>query len=177
MEEALPYKYQYPHPAVAADCLVFGYDGNSLKILLIRRKNDPYKGYWAVPGGFSNMDETIDETAKRELREETGLEGSDVELYGVFSKPDRDPRERVIGITYLTIIRLRDAVGGDDAEKAQWFDINDLPELAFDHAQSVELAKQHLKELNKLREPQFNADTEMFSPAEMLHLRLLIEEM
>ena len=78
MEEALPYKYQYPHPAVAADCLVFGYNGNSLKILLIRRKNDPYKGYWAVPGGFSNMDETIDETAKRELREETGLEVSDV---------------------------------------------------------------------------------------------------
>lgn len=147
MEEELKYKYKYPHPAVAADCAIFGFDGRKVQILLIKRGNYPYEGFWAVPGGFVNMDETTESAAIRELKEETGVTVDNVELYGVFSKPDRDPRERVITIGYFTVIHKTDVEGADDAAKADWFDIDNLPRLAFDHDEGVRLAVDRCKEL------------------------------
>lgn len=147
MEDELKYRYKYPHPAVAADCAIFGFDGNKVQILLIERGNYPYEGFWAVPGGFVNMDETTDKAAIRELMEETGVAASNVELYGVFSEPDRDPRERVITIGYFSVMRKIEVEGADDAAKADWFDIDKLPPLAFDHDEGIRLAVNRCKEL------------------------------
>lgn len=135
------YTYQYPHPAVTADCIVFARHAEDTKVLLIKRKNAPCKGFWAFPGGFMNIDETAEETAKRELEEETGLKVNEIYQVGAFSKVDRDPRERVVTIAYYTILEHAAQVQGrDDAGDAQWFGINDLPPLAFDHAEILQRA-------------------------------------
>ena len=109
------YTYRYPHPAVTTDCVVFGYDGLHLNVLLIERGGEPYKGYWAFPGGFLNIDEDAPDGARRELLEETGLEATDIEQLGAFASPDRDPRERVISIAYFTLTRVKEVKEGDDA--------------------------------------------------------------
>lgn len=128
------YTYKHPHPAVAADCVVFAHDGADTKVLLIERKNDPCKGEWAFPGGFMNIDETAEEAACRELEEETGLTVAEVHQVGAFTAVDRDPRERVVSITYYVELPAVVAVrGADDAKKARWFSLDDLPKLAFDH--------------------------------------------
>lgn len=127
------YCYKYPRPAVTADCIVFTKDSNP-KVLLIERGADPYKGCWAFPGGFLNMDETTEQCAIRELKEETDLEVTDVQQIGTYSKVDRDPRGRTITVAYLAVVDSPLEVKGlDDAAKALWFPIDALPELAFDH--------------------------------------------
>lgn len=137
------YSYKYPRPALTADCIVFAKTGQGVSVLLIQRGNDPYKGQWAFPGGFMNMDETTAEAARRELKEETGLTVSEVHQVGAYDRVDRDPRGRVITVAYYTIIDgVRDVNGGDDAAKAQWFPINELPKLAFDHQEIIEAARQ-----------------------------------
>ena len=129
----MSYTYKYPRPAVTADCVVITKEAEP-KVLLIQRGFDPYKGYWALPGGFMNMDETTNECAIRELKEETGLELPSLHQVGAFSKVDRDPRGRTISIAYLAVIAVPVEVKGeDDAVKAAWFPINNLPALAFDH--------------------------------------------
>ena len=127
------YCYKYPHPAVTTDCVIFGFDGTKLQVLLIERGIEPFKGKWAFPGGFLNMDESAEQGALRELREETGLTGAFIEQFGCFSEPDRDPRERVITIAYYALVKIQHVVGGDDAAKARWFALDDVPQLAFDH--------------------------------------------
>lgn len=129
------YCYKYPHPAVTADCIVFYKEYNKIYILLIKRKNDPYKDYWAFPGGFVNIDESAEEAAIRELKEETDLEVSNIEQLKAYSNPDRDPRERVITIAFLAESKIKDVKEGDDAKEARWFEISKLPPLAFDHEQ------------------------------------------
>lgn len=127
------YCYKYPRPAVTADCIVLTKESTP-KVLLIERGADPYKGCWAFPGGFLNMDETTDLCAIRELKEETGLEVTDVQQIGTYSKVDRDPRGRTISVAYMAVVDAPLEVNGlDDAAKAQWFPIDALPELAFDH--------------------------------------------
>lgn len=143
--EELKYHYKYPHPAVTTDCVVFGYDCKQLKVLLIERGNEPDKGKWAFPGGFLNIDEPADEGARRELEEETGLTVNDIRQFHTFANPKRDPRERVISIAYYAIIKIQDVKGGDDAAKAAWFDIDDMPELAFDHDLMFNLALKALR--------------------------------
>lgn len=143
--EELKYHYKYPHPAVTTDCVVFGYDGRQLKVLLIERGNEPDKGKWAFPGGFLNIDEPADEGARRELEEETGLTVNDIRQFHTFANPKRDPRERVISIAYYAIVKIQDVKGGDDAAKAAWFDIDDMPELAFDHDLMFNLALKALR--------------------------------
>ena len=99
------YTYKYPHPAVTTDCVVFGFDGNSLSLLLIKRGIEPYKGTWALPGGFMNMDETAEQGALRELQEETGVKDIYIEQLQAFTGVDRDPRERVLTIAFLAFVR------------------------------------------------------------------------
>ncbi len=137
------YTYEYPHPAVTADCVVFGYDGKELKVLLIKRGKEKeasttaYVGDWALPGGFLDVekDKTVAHTAARELKEETGLKLSVKEFkeVGTFSDIKRDPRERVITIAHYALVKLSEVQADTDAEKADWFSLSDIPSLAFDH--------------------------------------------
>ena len=130
----MEYTYKYPRPAVTADCVVITKEAEP-KVLLIQRGADPFKGCWAFPGGFMNMDETTEQCAIRELEEETGLKVSTVRQIGAYSKVDRDPRGRTITVAYLAIIdKPAQVTGQDDAAKAEWFPLSALPELAFDHA-------------------------------------------
>ena len=129
----MEYTYKYPRPAVTADCVVMT-KVSVPQVLLIERGADPYKGYWAFPGGFMNMDETTEQCAIRELEEETGMKVTDLQQIGAYSKVDRDPRGRTITVAYLTIVDTPLAVTGqDDAAKAEWWPIDALPPLAFDH--------------------------------------------
>lgn len=135
------YFYKYPHPAVAADCVVFVREGAEVKVLLIERRNAPCKGEWAFPGGFMNIDETAEEAARRELEEETGLKVGSVHQVGTFTAVDRDPRERVVSITYYAELpRVVAVSGSDDARNARWFSLNNLPKLAFDHEMILQKA-------------------------------------
>ena len=127
------YTYKYPRPAVTADCIVMTNEPLP-KVLLIQRGADPYKGAWAFPGGFMNMDETTEQCAIRELEEETGMKVSKLYQVGAYSKVDRDPRGRTITVAYVAIVDEPVSVlGQDDAANADWFPITDLPHLAFDH--------------------------------------------
>ena len=129
----MAYTYKYPRPAVTADCVVITNEQQP-KVLLIQRGNEPFKGCWAFPGGFMDMDETTEHCAVRELKEETGLAISDLHQIGTYSKIDRDPRGRTISVVYLVIIDSPvEVTGQDDATKAEWFPITNLPHLAFDH--------------------------------------------
>lgn len=127
------YCYKYPHPAVTTDCVIMGFDGNELKVLLVKRGIEPYKGRWAFPGGFLNPDESAEEGALRELMEETGFKAEYVEQFHTYTDPRRDPRERVITIAYLALVKIGEVKGGDDAAEAAWFEIEKIPQLAFDH--------------------------------------------
>lgn len=125
--------YKYPRPSVTADCIVITKEAEP-KVLLIERGDEPFKGCWAFPGGFMNMDESTEQCAIRELEEETGQKVSEVHQIGAYSKVDRDPRGRTVTVAYLAIVDAPMAVSGqDDAAKAQWFPLTALPELAFDH--------------------------------------------
>lgn len=147
--EKQKYTYDYPRPAVTTDCVVFALDGQDLKVLLIERGNPPFKGCWAFPGGFLNMDETAEQGALRELKEETGLELQSIKQIGAFTDVDRDPRGRVITIAFYSLTKISFVEGSDDAAKAQWFAIDTLPPLAFDHAHILNEALEKLRNENK----------------------------
>lgn len=140
------YTYKYPHPSVTADCVIFGFDGTKLQVLLIERGIEPYKGQWAFPGGFVNIDESCEDGALRELQEETGLTGVYIEQFHTFSHPKRDPRERVITVAYYALVRLQDVKAGDDAARAAWFALDEIPQLAFDHDLILREALRRLRE-------------------------------
>ena len=132
------YSYKYPRPAVTSDCVVITKE-KVPKVLLIQRSSEPFKGAWAFPGGFMEIDETTEQCAIRELEEETGLVVTDIHQIGAYSKVDRDPRGRTITVAYLSIIDAPAEVRGqDDAAQAQWFPLSELPSLAFDHAGIME---------------------------------------
>lgn len=141
------YCYKYPRPGVSSDCVLFGFDGKDLNVLLIERGKEPFKGRWTFPGGFLEMDETSLQCAERELKEETGLEGLYLEQIGAYSGVDRDPRGRVITVAYFALVQMseNDPVAGDDAANAKWFKINDIPVLAFDHDLLLRTAVGRLK--------------------------------
>ena len=145
MEEQM-YCYRYPHPAVTTDCVIFGFDGERLQVLLIERGIEPFKGRWAFPGGFIKMDETAEEGAQRELKEETGMENAFIQQFHTFSNPLRDPRERVITIAFYALVRIQEVKGGDDAASARWFPLDEIPALAFDHDHMLRMATQRLRQ-------------------------------
>ena len=143
----MSYTYQYPRSAVTTDAIVFLEKKDGLEVLLIQRKNNPYKEMWALPGGFVDMDETLEEGVVRELEEETGLTGIKLKQLHAFSTIDRDPRGRTIGVAFwgFTTNENSTVKGGDDASEAKWFSIDNLPQLAFDHREIVEMALIQIK--------------------------------
>jgi 8-oxo-dGTP diphosphatase len=137
--------------AVTVDCVVFGLDDGDLKVLLIRRLLPPFKGSWALPGGFVRLDEGLEEAAERELREEAGLRRVYMEQLYTFGQPGRDPRQRVVSVAYSALVNLSEHPphAASDAEDAAWFPVAELPTLAFDHAGIVDTALLRLR--NKIR--------------------------
>lgn len=140
------YQYKYPHPAVTTDIVIFTVRDKQLKLLLIMRKGEPYKGKWALPGGFVQLDEDLETSARRELAEETGVSGVYLEQLYTFGAVNRDPRERVITVAYYALISSDKTVlqAATDAEAVGWFSMDDLPSLAFDHQKIVDKAHERL---------------------------------
>jgi ADP-ribose pyrophosphatase YjhB (NUDIX family) len=140
------YSYDYPHPAVTVDSVILTIRNNQHKLLLIRRANNPYKGEWALPGGFVDENESLEAAAQRELKEETGMTGINLEQLYTFGAPERDPRERVITVAYYALIpsEITQLHAATDAEAVRWFSMNELPKLAFDHSEIVKLAHERV---------------------------------
>ncbi len=145
------FTYEYARPALTTDCVVFGLDDEALKVLLIQRDIPPFEGEWALPGGFVHVGESLEAAARRELKEETALEGFFLEQLHSYGDPDRDPREHVVTVSYFGLVNLIDHPprAATDARNAGWFGLDDLPSLAFDHQQIVDTALERLR--GKLR--------------------------
>jgi 8-oxo-dGTP diphosphatase len=143
----MPHTYVHPRAALSVDCVVFGLDDESLKVLLIQRSSAPFAGRWALPGGFVRMRETLEEAARRELAEETGVTLAYLEQLYTFGEPDRDPRERVVTVAYFALVKRLDYAlrAATDASAAAWFAVDQLPELAFDHAEIFAVARERLR--------------------------------
>ncbi len=147
MENEIYDPSKFERPSVTVDVIIFTIKDNSLKILLIKRGKWPFKGYWALPGGFVTINEPIEMAAKRELEEETGVKNIYLEQLYTFGDPDRDPRTRVITISYFALINSKNInlKASTDASDAQWFHAHRLPKLAFDHKKILEYALQRLR--------------------------------
>ncbi len=148
----MAYTYKHPRPALSVDCVVFGLQKDTapnatLKVLLIRRQLDPYKGDWALPGGFVRTSESVDAAAARELREETGVENAFLEQLYTFGAPDRDPRERVVSVAYYALVNLQEhpLQAATDATDAKWFELSAMPRTGFDHDRILECAIARLR--------------------------------
>jgi 8-oxo-dGTP diphosphatase len=142
----MSFTYQYARPALAVDCVVFGL-AEDLEVLLIQRALPPFEGQWALPGGFVRLDETLDQAARRELEEETGVTRVYLEQLYTFGDLDRDPRERVVSVAYYALVKLSDhrVKAATDAREAAWFSVARPPELAFDHAKVLRTALDRLR--------------------------------
>ena len=150
--------------------MIFGFDGVSIKVLLIQRGIEPFKGRWAFPGGFMKIDETAEECARRELEEETGLKDASVEQFHTFSDVNRDPRERVITVAHYALVRLSEVKGGDDAASARWFAMEEVPSLAFDHDRILRMAVNRLKERICFEPIGFELLPQVFTMSELQNL-------
>ncbi len=168
----MPYTYEHPHPAVTVDGVVFGYDDADLKVLLIQREQAPYRLKWALPGGFVEIDEGLEEAARRELEEETGMKGLYLEQLYTFGAPKRDPRERVISVAYYALVALAGHAvrAASDAKNVAWFPVADLPALAFDHEEILELGLRRLKAKIRYEPVGFELLPEKFPLSELQRL-------
>jgi 8-oxo-dGTP diphosphatase len=168
----MPYTYEYPRAALTVDCVVFGFDEAELKVLLIQRGLAPFKGKWALPGGFVRVDETIDNAARRELSEETGLENVFLEQLYTFGAVDRDPRERVVSVAYYALVKLAEhpATGATDASDAAWFPAAKPPALAFDHSDILHAALERLRGKVSYEPIGFELLPEKFTLSQLQHL-------
>ena len=145
-----PYSYEYPRPAITVDIILFTFQNNELKALLVRRKQPPFAGKWALPGGFVQIDEEIEEAARRELSEETNVNDIYLEQLYTFGEPDRDPRGRVITVAYFALLSVDQAEShqlqaASDADEAAWWNVYQLPSLAFDHDRILVYGLQRLR--------------------------------
>jgi 8-oxo-dGTP diphosphatase len=144
----MAYTYKFPRPSVTVDCVIFGLDESStLKVLLIQRAHEPFRDRWALPGGFVDMDEPLETAALRELEEETGVKDVFIEQLYTFGDPNRDPRGRVISVAYYALVNLEEhpVKADSDARNVEWFDIDHLPKLAFDHDKIMKTAIKRLR--------------------------------
>ena len=168
----MPFTYQYPRAALAVDCVVFGFDEGDLKVLLIERGLEPFKGRWALPGGFVRVGETLDAAARRELQEEAGLRHVFLEQLYTFGSLGRDPRERVVSVAYYALVKLSDhaARAATDAANASWFPVSKVPKLAFDHAEILETAIERLKGKVRYQPLGFELLPPKFTLSQLQHL-------
>lgn len=168
----MPHTYEYPRAALTVDCVVFGFDEAELKVLLIQRGLEPFKGRWALPGGFVRVNETLDEAARRELAEEAGLENVFLEQLYSFGTVGRDPRERVVSVAYYALVKLSDhrAKAATDAANAEWFPISKVPKLAFDHAEILTTALARLKGKVRYQPIGFELLPPKFTLSQLQHL-------
>ncbi len=172
----MAYEYEFPHPAVTVDVAIFTIRNDELKVLLIKRALDPFLGSWALPGGFVELDESLVEAAKRELKEETGVAAAYLEQLYTFGEPNRDPRERVISVAYYALMPS-DALeikAASDAEGVGWFSIDELPKLAFDHSDILTMALTRLAAKLEYSTVAFQLMPEEFTMPELRHLYELI---
>jgi 8-oxo-dGTP diphosphatase len=168
----MPHTYHYPRAALTVDGVVFGFDAGELKALLIQRALEPFKGKWALPGGFVRVEETLDDAVRRELVEETGLDDIFLEQLYTFGIVERDPRERVVSVAYYALVKLSDhqAKAATDAANAQWFPVSQLPKLAFDHAEIVALALARLQSKVRYQPIGFELLPPKFTLSDLQHL-------
>jgi 8-oxo-dGTP diphosphatase len=168
----MPHTYEYPRAALTVDCVVFGFDDAELKVLLIKRGIAPFKGKWALPGGFVRVEETVDEAARRELSEETGLSNVFLEQLYTFGAVNRDPRERVVSVAYYALVALAEhpATGATDASEAGWFPVSAPPALAFDHAAILATAVERLRGKVRYEPIGFELLPEKFTLSQLQHL-------
>jgi 8-oxo-dGTP diphosphatase len=168
--------YKYPRPSLTVDAVVFGLDGKILKVLLIKRGGSPFKGRWALPGGFVHMNESLDVAVKRELREETGIKPSHLEQLCTFGDPKRDPRGRVVSAAYFVLVNALDhsARARSDASAAEWFPLERICQnqvlLAFDHRDIIAMAHERLKSKARYTPIGFNLLGEKFTFGELQSL-------
>lgn len=173
------FTYKYPRAALTVDCIVFGFDEGDLKVLLIQRDLDPFAGKWALPGGFVRVEESLDDAARRELAEETGLKNVFLEQLYTFGTPERDPRERVVSVAYYALVSLADhkPKADTDARQAAWFSVDDTPGLAFDHEQILETALTRLRGKVRYEPIGFELLQEKFTLGQLQHLyEVVLEE-
>src|SRR5512144_2583327 len=168
----MPYTYQYPRAALTVDCVVFGFDEADLKVLLIERGLDPFKGRWALPGGFVRVEETVDAAARRELAEEAGLSNVFLEQLYTFGEVNRDPRERVVSVAYYALVKLseHEAKAATDAANAKWFPVSKVPKLAFDHADILATGLARLKGKVRYQPIGFELLPPKFTLSQLQHL-------
>lgn len=166
------YCYDYPRPALTVDCVVFGYRAGEVHVLLIERGAEPFRGAWALPGGFVGMEETPDEAALRELSEETGVSDVYLEQLYTFGAVDRDPRGRVVSVAYYALVSLdgRTPSASTDARSARWFPLERLPKLAFDHRHILTTAVERLRAKVRYKPIGFELLPEKFTLTELQQL-------
>src|SRR6059036_2884978 len=168
----MAFTYQYPRAALTVDCVVFAFDEGELKVLLIERALEPFRGKWALPGGFVRVDETLDEAARRELEEKGGLRNVFLEQLYTFGAVDRDPRERVVSVAYYALVKMaaHDTKAATDAADARWFPVSKVPKLAFDHAGIFATALARLKGKVRYQPIGFELLPPRFTLSELQHL-------
>ena len=174
----MPHTYQYPRAALTVDCVVFGMDDEHLKVMLIQRALPPFEGEWALPGGFVRVEETVDEAARRELEEETGLHQVFLEQLYTFGAVDRDPRERVVSVAYYALVNLvgHRVRAATDARQAAWFPAHDVPSLAFDHADILAVALSRLRGKLRYQPIGFELLPKRFALSRLQHLYEVVLE-
>lgn len=173
----MSYTYEYPRPALTVDCVIFGLDdGSKLKVLLIQRKNEPFKGCWALPGGFVDMEENLEQSALRELEEETGVKDVFIEQLYTFGEPGRDPRGRTVSVAYYALVNLAEhpVQPSSDAQEAKWFEVDHLPSLAFDHDHILQMAINRLRAKVRYQPIGFEMLPEEFTLSELQDLYEII---
>ena len=168
----MAFTYEFPRPSVAVDCVVFGFDDGALKVLLIRRGVPPFRGRWALPGGFVREGEALDAAARRELAEEAGLTEVFLEQLYTFGDVARDPRERVVSVAYYALVALarHRPAAATDADVAAWFPVAEPPSLAFDHADILKLAVDRLRGKVRYQPVGFELLPERFTLSQLQHL-------
>jgi 8-oxo-dGTP diphosphatase len=168
----MAHTYEFARPALTVDIVVFALDEEDLKVMLVERDLKPFAGQWALPGGFVRVDESLDEAARRELQEETGLKDIFLEQLYTFGDLNRDPRERVVTVAYYALVNLQghNVQASTDARNAAWFSVNDLPKLAFDHELILKTAHERLKGKVRYQPIGFELLPERFTLRQLQHL-------
>ncbi len=174
----MSHTYEYPRGALTVDCVVFGVDDDELKVMLIQRGLPPFEGKWALPGGFVHVDESLEEAARRELQEETGLQNVFLEQLYTFGEVGRDPRERVVSVAYYALVKLSDhrVHAATDARDAAWFPVHDMPSLAFDHAEILQTAIERLRGKVRYQPVGFELLPKKFTLSQLQHLYEVVLE-